>query len=84
MIKYIKKRDGSIQEFEAAKVNKWGEWASKTLGRYVDWSSIVLHTVSTCPETCSSELLQERLIKTALTKIHGLIIVWLVGCMQHS
>lgn len=66
MIKYIKKRDGSIQEFEAAKVNKWGEWASKTLGSYVDWSSIVLHTVSTCPETCSSELLQERLIKTCL------------------
>lgn len=66
MIKYIKKRDGSTQEFEAAKVNKWGEWASKTLGRYVDWSSIVLHTVSTCPETCSSDLLQERLIKTCL------------------
>ena len=66
MIKYIKKRDGSIEEFQPAKVNKWGEWASKTLGRYVDWSSVVIHTVSTCPETCPSELLQERLIKTCL------------------
>lgn len=66
MIKYIKKRDGRVEDFQASKVNQWGEWASKTLGHHVDWSGVVLATVSTCPETCSSEFLQERLIKTCL------------------
>lgn len=66
MIKYIRKRDGRLEDFSPSKVNKWGEWASKTLGQYVDWSGVVLSTVSTCPETCDSELLQQRLIKTCL------------------
>lgn len=66
MIKKIVKRDGDIEDFQPSKINKWGEWASKTLGSYVDWSSVVMHTVSVCPEVCTSEMLQERLIKTCL------------------
>ena len=66
MIKQVIKRDGRLEEFSPSKLNRWGEWASKTLGKYVDWSSVVIHTVSTCPEICSTEVLQERLIKTCL------------------
>ncbi len=68
MIKIILKRDGRKEEFSPNKLNGWGEWAAKTLGSTVDWSSVVLETVSTLPEECSSELLQERLIKTCLDK----------------
>ena len=66
MIEVIVKRDGSEEPFQPSKVNRWGEWASKTLGSYVDWPSVVLSTVSTLPKKCSSILLQERLIKTCL------------------
>lgn len=66
MIEVIIKRDGSEEAFQPSKVNRWGEWASKTLGNYVDWTSVVLQTVSTLPKKCTSTMLQERLIKTCL------------------
>lgn len=66
MIKTIIKRDGSIEEFSPNKVNGWGEWAAKTLGSNVDWSAIVIDAVNKCPETCSSQQLQETLISTCL------------------
>lgn len=66
MIKTIIKRNGSEEEFQPSKINKWGEWAAKTLGSRVDWSSVVLDTVSVLPEKCRSIDLQKRLIKTCL------------------
>lgn len=66
MIETIIKRNGEREQFSPSKVNQWGEWASKSLGTKVDWSSVVLHTVSTLPKECGSQLLQERLIKTCL------------------
>lgn len=66
MIKTIIKRDGRLEDFQPSKVNAWGEWASRTLGNKVDWSSVVLSTVGTLPEKCSAKFLQERLIKTCL------------------
>lgn len=66
MIKVIVKRDGRNEEFFPHKLNGWGEWAADTLGEYVDWQGIVLTTVSTLPETCSTDLLQDRLIKSCL------------------
>jgi ribonucleoside-diphosphate reductase alpha chain len=66
MIETIIKRDGSKQPFSPTKVNQWGEWAARTLGTRVDWSSVVLHTVNTLPKECSSQVLQQRLIKTCL------------------
>jgi ribonucleoside-diphosphate reductase alpha chain len=68
MIRTVIKRDGSKEDFIPQKLNAWGEWATKTLGDYVDWSSIVLDAVSTCPEECKSTLLQERLIKSCLDR----------------
>jgi len=66
MIETIVKRGGSKEAFSPSKINKWGEWASKSIGQRVDWSSVVLHTVSTLPKECTSSVLQERLIKTCL------------------
>lgn len=66
MIETVIKRNGHREEFFPSKINRWGEWASKTLGNKVDWSTVVLHTVSTLPKECTSEMLQERLIKTCL------------------
>lgn len=66
MIETIIKRDGRKEDFSPSKINKWGEWASKSLGNKVDWSMVVLHTVSTLPKECTSEMLQDRLIKTCL------------------
>jgi len=67
MIKTIVKRDGSSEPFSANKVNGWGEWAAKTLGPHVDWSTVVIDAVNQCPETCSSQQLQEALINTCLS-----------------
>ena len=66
MIKTIIKRDGTKEEFSPDKINGWGIWASEALGDRVSWPSVVLDTVSTLPEECTSELLQNRLIKVCL------------------
>jgi ribonucleoside-diphosphate reductase alpha chain len=66
MIETIIKRDGTKQAFSPTKVNQWGEWAAKTLGTRVDWSSVVLYTVNTLPKECDSQTLQQKLIKTCL------------------
>ena len=68
MIKTIIKRIGSTEDFSPSKVNGWGVWAAKTLGSPVDWSSVVIDAVNQCPETCSSQQLQETLITTCLNR----------------
>lgn len=66
MIKYIIKRDGTVEEFDANKVNGWSEWASKHLDEELDWSEVVLNAYATLPETCTSEELQNSLIAYCL------------------
>lgn len=68
MIKTIIKRNGLSEPFDSKKLNGWGEWAASKLGRDVNWSEAVLHVVSTLPETCSSEDLQNSLIDFCLDK----------------
>lgn len=68
MIEQVVKRNGEIQDFEASKLNGWGIWASKNLGKHVDWISAVLHVVSTSPEKVTTKELQETLIKYCLAK----------------
>lgn len=66
MIKTVIKRDGRKEPFIPSKLNGWGEWGTKTLGEQVDWTSVVLETVTNMPEECSSEFLQRQLIKHCL------------------
>lgn len=68
MIKTIIKRNGGEEPFSAEKVNGWGEWASKALQNRVDWGEVVLHAVSTLPEKCTSEQLQQALIEFCIHK----------------
>lgn len=68
MIKTIIKRNGSREAFSAEKLNGWSEWAAEKLGRSVNWSEVVLHTVSSLPESCTSKDLQEQLIQYCLGK----------------
>lgn len=68
MISKVSKRDGRLEDFSPNKINQWGVWAAKSLGPEVDWSSVVLDTVSTLPEVCDSQLLQERLVKNCLDR----------------
>lgn len=59
---------GRKERFDPAKLNGWGEWASKALGKDVDWSEAVLHVYSTSNEETTSEALQVSLIDYCLTK----------------
>lgn len=68
MIKTIVKRDGTEEEFKPEKLNRWGEWAASKLGREVNWPEAVLQVVSTSPEKCTSEELQNALIRFCLDK----------------
>ena len=52
MIKFVIKRDGTKELFSAEKLNGWANWAAEKLGNQVNWSEVVLHAVSTLPETC--------------------------------
>jgi len=66
MISNIVKRDGRTEPFSAEKVNGWGIWASKSLGGFVDWSSVVMQAVAKLPEETTSEKLQQQLIRECL------------------
>lgn len=68
MIKEIIKRDGTIETFDAEKINGWGIWAAEHLGKHVNWADVVLNAVSTLPVKCSSILLQDALIDVCLNK----------------
>lgn len=66
MIETIIKRDGRKEVFNASKLNKWAEWASSNLGGNVDWPSVAMQAVSTIGKECTSQQLQERLIRVCL------------------
>jgi len=65
MIKVVIKRDGTKEDFDATKLNKWGEWASQKLKR-VDWPTVVMDAVSISPVECESTKLQANLIRACL------------------
>lgn len=68
MIKNIIKRDGRIEPYIPSKLNSWGKWAASSVGNKVDWSSVVIQTVSSLPETVTSSELQEKLIQVCLDR----------------
>jgi ribonucleoside-diphosphate reductase alpha chain len=63
MLKRIIKRDGSTEDFDPIKVNKWAEWASEEIKDRIDWGMIVMHAVRSLGEEATSQQLQTRLIK---------------------
>lgn len=67
MIRTIIKRNGTREPFIADKINGWGIWASENL-KGVDWSEVVLSTVSSLPMEVTSSELQKALIDYCLSK----------------
>lgn len=67
MIKNIIKLDGTQEPFNPAKANRWCEWGTENLKNKVDWSSIVMETVQTLPETVKSQDFQMALIENTLS-----------------
>lgn len=62
-INHIVKRDGSLQEFDPLKLNKWMEFAYQN---DTIWSDISLRAVKKIYDKCTTVQLQEALIKTCL------------------
>ena len=67
MLKTIIKRNGSREDFQPSKLNKWSQWASEGLRDRVDWSGIVLETVKAFGEVAHSQELQAQLILNCMT-----------------
>jgi ribonucleotide reductase alpha subunit len=59
----ITKRDGSIQDFDRTKIDRWANYAV----RYgVDWQTIADKTISRLPPNTSSKEIHETMIKVCL------------------
>lgn len=65
-IQEVIKRDGTSEEFNISKLNKWQRWASYGLEGKVQWTDVVLKAISKLGEKVSSQELQESLIKTCM------------------
>ena len=66
MINYLIKRDGTRVPFDAAKLNKWCEWACHGLIG-VHWSDIVMRAVKSGFDGMRTEELQRCLIDSAIS-----------------
>lgn len=63
MIKHVIKRNGTKEEFDPVKLNKWCEWACQ--GEEASWAAIAGIAIGNLPEECTSEQLQKSLINAA-------------------
>ena len=66
MLVTVIKRDGSEEEFQPSKLNKWLKWATKEFGKRVDWGMIARKAIRNLGEKVSSQVLQRALIDTAV------------------
>lgn len=65
MIKRIKKRDGTVVDFDPDKLTRWAEWAA-VVG--ADWFGVVADAYKKCPEECSTVDLQNAMIQSCLDR----------------
>lgn len=65
MITWIKKRNGTLVEFDAGKLNRWGEWAASI---NVEWGSIVLGASRKCFDGCTSDELHDAMISECIDR----------------
>lgn len=68
MLEVIIKRDGTEENFDSRKANKWLMWAGHDLIERVDWVGIVKHAMDNAPEVMSSQDFQMALIKGCLSR----------------
>jgi ribonucleoside-diphosphate reductase alpha chain len=65
MISTVTKRDGTVQDFDPDKLNKWAQYATK---HGVSWSELAKETYKRLTEGISTEDIQETMIKVCLSK----------------
>lgn len=65
MVKFVKKRNGSIERFDPTKLNQWAEWAAN---KNVGWSDVLLEAIRSLPETAKSEDIQTALINSCVNR----------------
>ena len=65
MIKNIVKRNGDKVAFDASKLNKWGEWATK---KDISWSDLVMRTLDQLFEGCTSQDIHQAMINVCVDK----------------
>ena len=64
-IRSVKKRDGSVVDFDPEKLNKWGEWATKN---DLSWSEIVLDTLDKLYDGCTTTDIHKAMISSCVDK----------------
>lgn len=68
MIETIIKSNGTKEQFQPKKVNRWAEWAFATIPKaHFNWASVVIDAVNKCPKICTSLQLQQALIDACLS-----------------
>jgi ribonucleoside-diphosphate reductase alpha subunit len=65
MINTIKKRDGTVVEFDAEKLNKWSEWGA---GLGVEWGSVALGACRKVFDGCTTDDLENALISECVDR----------------
>lgn len=65
MIKNVVKSNGKVAPFDADKLNKWGEWATKN---DLSWSEIALDTLDNLYEGCSTKDIHQAMINACVDK----------------
>ena len=65
MINHIKKRDGTLVEFDAEKLNKWSEWGA---GLGVEWGSVALGACRKVFDGCTTDDLENALISECVDR----------------
>lgn len=65
MINYVMKSDGSKEEFDPNKLNKWAEFASN---HSVNWSEISLKAYRKCYDGCTTKELHKAMIDACVEK----------------
>jgi len=65
VITKLKKRNGTVQDFNPDKLNKWAEWAANL---NVEWASVALGAYKKCYDGCTSAELQDAMISECLDR----------------
>lgn len=66
MGRQVQKRDGTIEDFDADKLNKWAAWASDTCG--VSWSDVIIEASRSLNEVVSTQDIQKTLIEVCVNR----------------
>lgn len=68
MLKYIIKRNGSVEDAQPEKLIKWVQWAKLNVKAPVEWQTVVSQAFRESPETMTSQELQMTLVNILVSR----------------